>query len=143
MPSPTLIDLVSDVECSDTAIETDLSTVKDGFMEVFSPRRIGPACLKLGVIYHLAMDLLTGWDFCKVEVRARAIAEVNQRMPYFIGLSPPCTMFSPLQTLFNLKKMKLRKPLEWKRRMKEAMRSLEFFIVAGQDAGGPQRLLLP
>ena len=74
------------------------------FMEVFSPPRVAIACRRRHMLALHSLDELTGYDLLQFECRARALHLIDACKPKFIMLSPPCTMYSQLQTMWNLKK---------------------------------------
>ena len=57
--------------------------------EVFSPPRVGPEAVKVGLDVGNAMDLTTGWDFTKAEDRRRAEEYVDDNEPLVLIGSPP------------------------------------------------------
>ena len=69
--------------------------------EYFSPPRILPHVQHLGMRGKWALDLQAGHDLTYGTVRALAWHTVREHRPLFIMLSPPCTMFSALQTCFK------------------------------------------
>lgn len=112
----------SDMESSD--VETVVERTVH-FMEVFSPPRVCFAVARHGLVAPpmLSLDLTTGYDFLTMEDRARCLRLMESERPQFIIVSPPCTMYSPLQQLFNLKKMAA---AEKERRFQEADVMLNF-----------------
>ena len=90
--------------------------------EVYSPPRLLPAARGLGLSGTLSCDILTGWDFSQTNIRAKFYQLLVQLNILFIMMSPPCTMFSALQALWNLKRMS-RDVVD--RRMKEALGFIE------------------
>eukprot|EP00435_Cladocopium_sp_Y103_P074854 s296_g51.t1 len=89
--------------------DNDVEMVLDqlDFMEVFSPPRVFFAITRRGLSADVqcSMDLTKGHDFLTVESRAACLRAISERKPKFLMVSPPCTMYSALQRLFNLKKM--------------------------------------
>ena len=77
----------------------------DAFMEVHSPHRVSIAVRKKGMTANVALDLLTGCDLATFHGRRECIDKVLKHRPLVLMVSPPCTMFSEMQRLFNLKKM--------------------------------------
>lgn len=72
-------------------------------MELYSPPRV------LQQIHEVqrwcwAFDILNGWNFDSVPLKELTCAILSLGVIY-IFLSPPCTMFSELQRLWNYKKM--------------------------------------
>ena len=68
--------------------------------EMYSPERINQVCHELGLNKGTSFDLRSGWDFDKEADRREAWKQIRAEDPLFIIGSPPCTMFSALQT-FN------------------------------------------
>jgi hypothetical protein len=75
------------------------------FAELYSP----PRCLARGAEFNLhgnlSLDILSGWDFRRPDVCALALRVIHTLKVTFVILSPPCTIFSELQRLWNFKKM--------------------------------------
>ena len=67
--------------------------------EIYSPPRVGGEAARFGLKAGEAMDLITGWDFDRLEDRERAEEYVRREKPFILIGSPMCTMFSQLQTL--------------------------------------------
>ena len=68
--------------------------------EMYSPERINQVCHEFGLNKGTPFDLRSGWDFDKDADRREAWKQIRAEDPLFIIGSPPCTMFSALQT-FN------------------------------------------
>ena len=66
-------------------------------MELFSMPRLVPVCKEMGMLAELSLDLKTGWDCTREDMRALALEAIGVRKPKVIMLSPPCTMYSALQ----------------------------------------------
>jgi hypothetical protein len=73
--------------------------------ELYSPPRVLPAARALGLVGCLSLDILTGWDFRDEGLRSLSIKLLTVLNVVFLILSPPCTIFSELQRLWNIKKM--------------------------------------
>ena len=73
-------------------------------MEFFSPPRVAAPLRRMGFRARYSFDLLTGYDFLTFQDRARALKLYETHNPFFVTLSPPCTMYSRMQNL-NLGKM--------------------------------------
>eukprot|EP00435_Cladocopium_sp_Y103_P030894 s1733_g7.t1 len=58
----------------------------------------------MGFRAQYSLDTLSGYDFLKFEDRARALRLFETHAPFFVMLSPPCTMYSRMQNM-NFKKM--------------------------------------
>ena len=67
--------------------------------EVFSPKRVTQVCKKYGLTPGESMDLSTGWDFDRGEDRRQAVKHIKEENPMVVIGSPPCTVFSQLQTM--------------------------------------------
>ncbi len=75
------------------------------FMEFYSPPQIAPKCRALGLNAEHSLDKTTsGHDFSQHNDRVRGFKLINELAPMLVMASPPCTMFSELQRLWNLKK---------------------------------------
>ena len=97
---------VTIVESDDEANQdVVMLVVQKDFMEVFSPPRVSFAVTRLGLLAGKSLDLTNGYDFLSMESRAECLRFMSEDEPGFVMLSPPCTMYSPLQVLFNLHKM--------------------------------------
>eukprot|EP00435_Cladocopium_sp_Y103_P030018 s1428_g7.t1 len=73
-------------------------------LEVYSPPRVTKEAEKFGFTAGGALDLSTGWDFCKPSHQQAARRLVNELQPVLVILSPPCTTFSALRHLSNFKR---------------------------------------
>ena len=85
-----------------------LDTVPSGrhdVAELYSPPRLVPACVAKGLTGSLSMDILTGWNFDFSEHTRRSLDLLQRMAVLFVMVSPPCTMFSVLQALWNFKRM--------------------------------------
>ena len=76
------------------------------FMEVYSPLRVAAAVHKMGMHSAGSLDILTGCDLLTADGRRTALALLTFRCPFFLMVSPPCTMYSELTRLWNAHKMK-------------------------------------
>ncbi|CAK9032260.1 unnamed protein product [Durusdinium trenchii] len=70
---------------------------QDDVMELFSQPRLVPICQEMGLVAELSLDLKTGWDCSLPDMKTLALKTIDQRKPWVIMLSPPCTMYSALQ----------------------------------------------
>ena len=68
-------------------------------------------------------DLKVGKDLSQLEMRSEVFRTIEQRRPKLLVTSPPCTMYSKLQRLWNVKKMS---PEEYNRRKAIADEYLQF-----------------
>ena len=73
--------------------------------EFYSPPRVLPVANAKGLSGCLSLDIITGWDFQNSELRCLSLDLLATLCIGFVILSPPCTIFSELQRLFNFKKM--------------------------------------
>ena len=89
----------------DFAIPRSLPSTRLDVVEVFSPSRVGPHCIALGLKAGLAIDLKTGWDLSTPEGRSNAMHAILAADPEVIISSPPCTRFSAITALWNNKKL--------------------------------------
>lgn len=99
--SSSLCDLVIDKIEEEGA--NQIQCLPHHFMEFYSPPRVALPLRRTGFFARYSFDLMTGYDFLKFEDRARALRLYEAHAPFFVMLSPPCTMFSKMQNL-NLKK---------------------------------------
>jgi hypothetical protein len=102
-------------------VPSTLKVPSDDIMEVYSRPRIVPLAVARGMIGELSVDLVTGYNMNLPEVVSTVVAEVCYRRPKVLVVSPPCTMFSALQVMWNLKKMT---PEVKETRMNEALHHL-------------------
>lgn len=93
--------------------------------ELFSPPRITPVARAVGLSGMLAMDLVTGWDLSTAHGRDASMAAITCLKLVFLMCSPPCTLFSVLQRLWNYKRMN---PAVLKTRMDEAEGFMEHTV---------------
>ena len=101
----------------------------DHIGEVYSPPRITEAGQKQGLRGKIALDLTTGWDFCKADQRKKARALIDKHKPAVLILSPPCRFYSQLRNLSNFK----RDPavLQWEEQ--EATCHMDFAIELAEN----------
>ena len=105
-------------------------TIPDDFVEIYSPPRLVPECVKRGLRATLSVDLATGYDLSKQSTRMLVKHEIRARRPRALGLSSPCTMFSKLNRMWNKKKYSNE---EWDARMNAAVIHLEFSMELAQE----------
>ena len=96
-------DIIEISESDNESVPPALSFSVD-FMEVFSPMRIAPECLKLGLTAGPSVDEHTGLDLSCDSDRARVLALVYQLKPKVLMTCAPCGMFSSLNRMWNFKK---------------------------------------
>ena len=97
----------------ETGLKMPVPVVIDGdkqvaFMEIFSGRRVTPECERRGLQAGPSVDLRTGYDLRNVGDRARVLALVQRLKPMVLMTSAPCTAYSRLNQMWNLKKMSTR-----------------------------------
>ena len=92
-------------------------------MEVYSPPRVGLAVQAKKLTAQIAVDILTGFDLCDFVARRSVMDLLQKHKPLCLLVSPPCTMYSQLQALFNLHNMP---PETLRRRWAEAHLHLDF-----------------
>ena len=73
--------------------------------EFYSPPRVLCKARSLGLRGQLSLDLLTHWDFRLPSHCALSLQLLKQLNIMVLILSPPCTMFSALQRMWNFKRM--------------------------------------
>lgn len=75
-------------------------------MELYSPPRVLPkATPGIAATSCWSFDIVNGWDFDLAARKALTLKLLKLTTVIFLYLSPPCTMFSELQRLFNYKRM--------------------------------------
>ena len=74
-----------------------LPTPNDAIVGLYSPPRIVSEARKGGLQVELSIDLVTGYDLSKPQVKEEVRQELRRRRPKLLTTSPPCTKFSPLQ----------------------------------------------
>lgn len=99
-----------------------LLTRPQDFAEYYSPRRVAEHVERRGKTAVLSLDLLTGWDFQEDWQRQVSECILRSIRVRFLLLCPPCTVFSDLQRLFNIKRLP---PDVWKSRWQQGMTYLE------------------
>jgi hypothetical protein len=74
--------------------------------ELFSPPRVVPHAVKVGMNMGWSLDLTTldpftgrKWDLADPKQQKRVLSMIGSHKPYFVNLSPPCTKFSKLQNM--------------------------------------------
>ena len=99
------------------------------FAEFFSPPRIGPRVARNGRRALLSLDLKTCWDFTNAVHCNTGLEALSRLKIQWLGTSPPCTIFSDLQRLFNMKKID---PAVWQQRWDMGMQLLGFTMACIQ-----------
>ena len=90
-------------------------------LEVFG-RTVSAIASRRG-LFSCPFDLKVGKDLSQLEMRSEVFRTIEQRRPKLLVTSPPCTMYSKLQRLWNVKKMS---PEEYNRRKAIADEYLQF-----------------
>ena len=72
-------------------------------LEVFG-RTVSATASRRGLC-SCPFDLKVGKDLSQLETRSEVFRTIEQRRPKLLVTSPPCTMYSRLQRLWNIKKM--------------------------------------
>ena len=98
---------------------------KHEFMEVYSPPRVAPVLHRRQPGAYLSIDIDTGYDLSRFDVRRTVVQLLQTHRPTFLMLSPPCTMFSKLQNC-NRKRVDPERQL---RRLAEATLHLDFAML--------------
>lgn len=98
--------------------------------EFYSPPRVLPVARQRGLCGCLSLDLLSGWDFRQECQRKLSIELLRKLDVQFLVLSPPCTIFSELQRLWNIKKMTAE---QYQSRWDEGMRYLGHAMDCAQE----------
>ena len=78
--------------------------------EVYSEPRIAKAGKAMGLQQGTSFDIKTGYDFTRLEDRARAWRKLQQEKPDLLVLCPPCGPFSMLQE-WNYPRMGIEKAM--------------------------------
>ena len=109
---------------------TGISEKTNVGMELYSPPRV----LASAAVVNLAIgifsfDIIHGWDLQREDLQKITIQLVQLGIISFLCLSPPCTMFSELQRLFNQKKMD---PAIWDARMTQAIGFIRHCMAAAR-----------
>ena len=99
------------------------------FAEYFSPPRIAPVVHRRGRNALLSLDLQTGWNFHDASNRQTGLDALTRLAILWLGLSPPCTVFSDLQRLFNIKRID---PAVWQSRWVAGVRLVLFAMACAR-----------
>ena len=84
----------------------EITLLQDDLVEIFSPPRLVAMAQRTGLLRaQLSVDLETGWDLSTFGDRSRVMHELQRRRPRALVTSAPCTWFSALMRLWNLKRM--------------------------------------
>jgi hypothetical protein len=104
-------------------------TIRDDVMELFSPPRLVPGCEERGLRTGPSVDLTTGYDLMLKVTRDEVLKDIERRRPKVLVSSAPCTWFSELMRLWNMKKMS---EAERRRREHDACLLLDFSMYIGR-----------
>ena len=74
--------------------------------EYYSRPRLLIETRRRGLIGTLSLDLVCGWNFCQQAHRTLSVDLLYTLKIIVLMLSPPCTVFSDLQRLFNIKRIR-------------------------------------
>ena len=80
-----------------------LSGIHD-LVEFYSVPRLAPVARERGLLALLSLDVMTGWDFTYEHCRTCSLELLDRLEVWFLSVSPPCTMFSILQRMFNFRR---------------------------------------
>ena len=83
----------------------ELLSAHQDLAEFYSPPRVLPCARTKGLTGCLSLDLLCGWDFRVKRLRNLSLHLLSVLSIMLVILSPPCTIFSELQRLWNFKRM--------------------------------------
>ena len=106
-------------------------TIGNDVSEIYSPPRIAARVARHGLRSGFSLDFTEGtpdgepWDFNKLDMRARVVAELEKDQPEMLILSPMCGPFGQLQ---GLKYSKLSLD-EVESKLREGMTHLKFAIM--------------
>ena len=85
-------------------VSGSLKNYLDHVGEIYSPPRVTQEGQRQGLRGKIALDLTTGWDFCRADHRQQPRDLIKKHKPAVILLSPPCRPFSVLRHLSNFKR---------------------------------------
>ena len=99
--------------------------------EAFSPPRMAVAAGKQGFKVGWSLDKETkdtisrrSWELTNQKDQQETIKRLKRDKPILLSISPPCTLYSPLQNLNPRKGSR-----EWQQRFREAQEMLRFAMV--------------
>ena len=75
------------------------------WLNITAPPRIAALAQEKGLVSQLSLDIETGWDLRLHELRKLSLQLLVTLPILFLILCPPCTIFSELQRLWNMKRM--------------------------------------
>ena len=88
----------------DVDVVGDPGSEPHDFMEYYSPPRVVPMCRELGCFAQFSLGITMGHDFTQHRDRMLAVQLLAKLKTSSIMLSPPCTMVSTMQRLWNVKR---------------------------------------
>jgi hypothetical protein len=89
--------------------------------EVYNPNRFGDRAKRFQLNPGQAFDLTLGHDLLKADMQAEVYQYLDHMRPGLVVISPPCTLFTPLQNLNKHKKYQI-----FLKRLRFARRLLRF-----------------
>ncbi|CAK0791003.1 unnamed protein product [Prorocentrum cordatum] len=98
-----------------------------GLFALFSPERVGPKAELKGLGPAKALDPTTGWDLLRADHRREMWRQLAEDQPEWVGMSPPCTLFSILQYM-----NKQRDTPEYQRRLASARLLLRLCVQVAE-----------
>ena len=99
-------------------------------VDIFSPERVGKACVSFGLEQGMAMDIKSGFDFDLAVDRARCWETIKRDKPLLVIGSPPCTLFSRLQ---ELNKFMYKDSAVWMAKFQERMQQAKRYVKVCVD----------
>ena len=118
--------------------DSEVQCQSDDCMELFSPRRVAGHVEKRGGLAPLSVDMApgsgigAGRDLRLRENRSWVLNEIKKSRPRCLGLSPPCTMFSPWQYVNRSKHITRRQRRKWNKRHKEGKDLFLFALLCAK-----------
>ena len=112
-------DYSEDDDLWDPAPAVAIGEQSEDVAEVFSSPRVVPHCAQIGMTALRSFDLKLGNNFLEATERAALLHYLGDKNVKVVVLSPPCTMFSALQVMWN--KQKMQKAGMWQPRMDMAL----------------------
>ena len=95
----------SDSDGEESVCIQDMAGPPKAFMEIYSPVRVAAAVQRAGLVSAGSFDITNGCDLLTVEGRGQVLRALETERPIFLMSSPPCTMYSELMRVFNIRKM--------------------------------------
>jgi hypothetical protein len=79
--------------------------ILDHVAEFYSPPRVVPMASNMGLRASVSLDLQNGHDFLQAGCCEQSLGYLSTTGVLMLIMSPPCTVFSPLQELWNIHRM--------------------------------------